>query len=293
MLSILIPVFNFDVRELVKELHQQCLDAQIPFEILGYDDGSKEAFRLLTRQIDLPYFRYKVMDKNIGRSAIRNRLAKDAKYDQLLFMDCDSKIISEKYIQHYLDHLSEAILLYGGRTYSETPPENLQYLLHWYFGKNREAIPARERAVHPYHSFMTNNFLISKSVFSTVQFNESIKQYGHEDTLFGLELKKQNISILHIDNPLEHIGLETTTAFLYKNRLAIENLLQLSKDNSEIETKLLSTSKKLGNWNLEGVVFLVFRLFESMLLKNLHSPNPKMWCLDFYKLGVLVRLKRV
>ena len=40
MLSILIPVYNYNVVPLVLELHKQCLECEIDFEILCQDDAS-------------------------------------------------------------------------------------------------------------------------------------------------------------------------------------------------------------------------------------------------------------
>ena len=41
MLSILIPTYNYNVVPLVLDLHKQCLECEINFEILVFDDGSK------------------------------------------------------------------------------------------------------------------------------------------------------------------------------------------------------------------------------------------------------------
>jgi hypothetical protein len=41
MLSILIPIYNYNAYPLVK-LHSQCLEAKIDFEIFCIDDASKE-----------------------------------------------------------------------------------------------------------------------------------------------------------------------------------------------------------------------------------------------------------
>lgn len=40
MLSILIPTYNYNVYPLVSELHRQCLECGIAFEIIVFDDGS-------------------------------------------------------------------------------------------------------------------------------------------------------------------------------------------------------------------------------------------------------------
>ncbi|RME04221.1 MAG: glycosyltransferase family 2 protein, partial [Bacteroidetes bacterium] len=41
MLSILIPIYNFNVVELVMELHRQATELDEPVEILAFDDGSE------------------------------------------------------------------------------------------------------------------------------------------------------------------------------------------------------------------------------------------------------------
>ena len=41
MLSILIPTYNYDITHLVYELHKQASEAEIDFEIICLDDGSK------------------------------------------------------------------------------------------------------------------------------------------------------------------------------------------------------------------------------------------------------------
>ena len=41
MLSILIPTYNYNIEALVAELHAQSTACDIDFEILCYDDGSK------------------------------------------------------------------------------------------------------------------------------------------------------------------------------------------------------------------------------------------------------------
>lgn len=106
MLSILIPIFNFDVRPLVSDLHGQCEAAGIGYEILCFDDGSTPEFKQKNKEIwKRPNVIYREMPKNLGRSAIRNALGKAARFEYLLFMDCDSRVVSPDFIQKYLDAL--------------------------------------------------------------------------------------------------------------------------------------------------------------------------------------------
>ena len=60
-----------------------------------------------------------------------------------------------------------------------------------------------------------------------VKFDERITKYGHEDTLFGFELKKNNTQITHIDNPVINGNLETNEEFIEKTEEGLLNLLKI------------------------------------------------------------------
>ena len=244
MISILIPIYNFDVCQLVADLKGQCEKLAIKYEIICFDDGSGEDYKTINRRVKSEHIQYQELPKNLGRSAIRNALGKAAKFPYLLFMDCDSKVVRADYMEKYIRETDPATLLYGGRCYASQMPEDESLRFHWYYGMKREVSPVSQRGKMPYHGFMTNNFLIPKDVFLRIQFDESLRQYGHEDTLFGLELKNRNIRIRHIDNPLEHLGLEPARTFLRKTRKGIENLLALYQEGKQIDTKLLRVFEK-------------------------------------------------
>ena len=75
MLSINIPVYNYEVSELVSQLAEQADDMQIVYEIRVYDDGSKESVKLKNCKITgLTGVIYKEIKTNLGRSAIRNKI---------------------------------------------------------------------------------------------------------------------------------------------------------------------------------------------------------------------------
>ncbi len=58
---------------------------------------------------------YKVLGSNIGRSAIRNLLAKDANYDLLLFLDADVIPVKDDFISKYITAFTESTqLIFGG-----------------------------------------------------------------------------------------------------------------------------------------------------------------------------------
>ncbi len=289
MLSILVPIFNFDVRPLVYDLYSQCEEAGIAYEIICFDDGSTPDFRQKNKEIwKRPNVIYRELPQNLGRSAIRNALGKAARFDYLLFMDCDSRVVSPNFIQSYLQHTAPEHLVYGGRCYSETPPADPSLRFHWHYGKEREQSTADARSRSPYHSFMTNNFLIPKHLFLNILFDETLKQYGHEDTLFGLELANKQVPILHIDNPLEHIGLEPVEVFLRKTEQGIENLVRLNRAGKRIETKLLKTLDTVKKWGLTTPIRWAFSHFKTLIVRQLNSEKPSLLLFDFYKLGMIL-----
>src|SRR5215204_5594360 len=103
MISILIPVFNVVVHSLVQELSSQLNDLSTEGEILIYDDFSEPIFKTQNQAVQsFPKVVYKELDKNYGRTKIRQTLAKEARYDWLLFIDSDSAIINNNYLNQYL-----------------------------------------------------------------------------------------------------------------------------------------------------------------------------------------------
>lgn len=291
MLSILIPSYNFDVRKLVHQLHQQGILLSVPFEIICLEDASLQKYVDLNQSINtLPFVTHRVLSDNMGRSKIRNYLATQAQYEYLLYMDCDSMPVSDAYLSNYIAAIQPNQLVYGGRCYQEEAPEDLIFYFHWYYGTHREQSTAQERQKNAYQSFMTNNFLIPKNIFQAIRFEESLTQYGHEDTLFGLELQQKKIAILHINNPLEHIGLELNHVFLNKSELAIQNLYTLhTKHSIQKEIKLLHFFLQTKRLYLHYPTLLLFFFLKKLLKKNLFSRHPQLALFDFYKLGYLIQ----
>lgn len=291
MLSILIPVYNFQIKDLVIDLARQCQACRIIFEIRCYDDQSEGRYKDLNRQVkEIEHVVYEELEKNIGRAAIRNRLADDARYSWLLFMDCDSSVVSANYLKNYLEHLSSNAVLCGGRVYADREPE-AKYHLHWQFGKSREQLPAARRAQNPYQSFMTNNFMIPKSVFSGIRFEEKIIQYGHEDTLFGIMLQRHGIEIIHLDNPLEHVGLEERDRFLEKTIQAIQNLHLLRKEGHQVETKLVRLALAMERLGIAGIIKTALGWGYPFVLYFLKKPGSGLFWLDIFKLYFYLKFK--
>jgi len=293
MISICIPIYNSDVRTLVHALKAQADSLNIVYELLLIDDASTNGCQKLNASLaTLPKVRYIELEKNIGRSAIRNLLAKEASCRYLIFMDSDVQLASPDYVQKYYECCREGIVCYGGKTnLPECPAPECR--LRWLYSVKREEPCAAERNLNPNRSFITYNFLIDKEIFRTVSFDETLKTYGHEDTVFGFRLLEAGIKVVHIDNPLLYCSFDDSITFIKKTELGIQNLASFYNNNIEnkngfaAEVKLLRAWKRLDSINITGFPALLFRIFRTAMLKNLTGKRPSIFVFDLYKLGYL------
>lgn len=294
MLSILIPIYNFCVREFVIELHRQAMQCKVIFEIRCYDDGSESRYCSMNRELEqLEHVIYKEIPENIGRSAIRNLLATEAAFPYLLFADCDSYPEYSDFIKRYINKLEPGTIIYGGRSYESKPPDDIKKYFRWFYGINREVFSTEHRSIHPYHSFQTNNFAIPADIFLSIRLNEQLIGYGHEDTLLGVELRNRNIPIIHIDNPLRHLCLEDHDEFLEKSRQGIKNLAFLLHQGTDVGIiRLARAYRHLRKRGLQSLFLWWFRGNKNRLLKKICSPRPSLRAFDLYKLGELTTAMR-
>ncbi|MGE0561867.1 MAG: glycosyltransferase family 2 protein [Flavobacteriales bacterium] len=294
MLSILIPIYNFDVVDFVKDLSNQASACKIDFEILCVDDGSITEFKTKNKELSiLNNVIYTELPQNIGRSKIRNLLAEKAQFEYLLFLDCDSKTNNSLFVRNYIENLKPGTVVYGGRNYANEAPSVKEIHFRWWYGVNREAISDRERRKQPYGSFMTNNFLIPKGIFNSIKLDEMLEGYGHEDTVFGLELKARKIPVLHIENPLCHIGLEGLHEFLQKTKEGIKNLhqlIQLGKVDESI--KLYRFYKLVNKLGLSNKIWKYYTKNKLAIEQKLTEKEPNLRWFDIYKLGYLISLTK-
>lgn len=198
-------------------------------EILLFDDGSEEPSRIANRKWrEHPLVEYREMGRNIGRAAIRNKLAQEAKGEYCLFLDNDSELVKPDFLETYWRYHQAAPVICGGRVYPASPPAENQ-VLHWLYGSRREVRNLTERRRKPAHGFQSNNFMIRRSLFQQIGFAEALSGYGHEDTLFGMELHRRKLEVLHIDNPVKHGSLESNADFLSKTKEGLTNLLLIEE----------------------------------------------------------------
>ena len=285
-LSILIPVYNWDCSQLIKDLHYQGLVLGIPYEIIVVDDCStdKELQQKSRLAADThENCRYFGQPHNIGRAAIRNFMADQAKYDKLLFLDCDSAVKDRDFLKKYVEVADKASVVCGGLIHPDEIPQKGLELRYLYEKSAANERSAGFRSKNPYLRFTSFSFLIDKSVFMAIRFDESYVGYGYEDVQFGHELEQNGVSILHIDNPLAHLGLENSEAYLNKTRQAVLNAFEHKEEIGD-SSKLLTHYNKVVKFRMRWLFRFIWAFFQKGMEKNLLGPKPKLRIFSLYKL---------
>lgn len=293
MISILIPIYNFDASSLLVELNRQSKLVDEEIEIIVFDDHSCkyiEENKIQAKNLNISYC---YLSKNIGRSRIRNTMSKAATQEFLLFLDGDVFPKCKQFIQVYINHItSNTEVIYGGRLHEKK--EKFKHRLRWKYGYFKEDKTIKERQKEPYLSLITNNLLIKKSVFENIYFDESLANYGHEDTLFAFELKKAKATITHIENPVIHKDIDDNLCFLNKTEMALENLKIIYTSNKipPEEIQLLKTYEVLKKLKLKNIFTKVFLHFESHIKNRLSSKHNSVLLFNIYKLGYFCKINR-
>lgn len=294
MISICIPVYNFDVSDLVNKLLSQLEGTS---EIILIDDASKKEFKIINQSLQSSRVKLIELEKNIGRSRIRNLFLKYAENPYLIFLDCDAEIISDVFLINYRKALDkETQVVCGGSVYSDECPSTDQ-VLRWKYGTKKESKPIALRSLNPYSSFMTSNFLVARALFEKIRFDERITQYGHEDTLFGIEMEENNVSIKHINNPVMNGDVDSNEVFIEKTELALKSLLQITLFYPKIEQlekhiSLLRLANKIKRLKLTWLFTSFYSINKGIIKKRLlQSKNPSLNIFNLYKLTYYLSLK--
>lgn len=286
MLSILLPVHNWPVAATIQSLWEQVNHFSLLFEIICCDNGSKPDLAREQQQMlaHLPHVRYIIKPEALSRSAVRNLLVRQAKYNKLLFIDGDAGKPPNDYIAKYLEHYEKPVVA-GGIGYEPKAPADKKQYLRWFYGQQREMLPLSERLKNPYNVLTFFNLMLDKQLLTDHPLDERLTQYGHEDTLFVMTLKKKGIPVLPINNRLVHKGLEDGETFLEKSKTAAQSLALLCNKHPELrQIKLAKTAFNLKKAYLDTLFVKSFELILPHCQKKLLSTRPSLKCLDAYKL---------
>lgn len=294
MISILIPTYNYSVVTLVNVLHKQVQTAEILYEIIVCDDASTD-LSIVKENKSIKNLECCTLIKNttnLGRTQTRQKLAETAKYNWLLFLDADVMPKYDTFINDYVANISNEIdLIFGGICYEEHKPE-IHKMLRWKYGISREKIPLEKRKKKPTLTINSGCFLIKKKIFLSVNSKMNYSGYGM-DLMFQHLLFQNRNTILHIDNPVIHLGLESNAEFIKKSLKAIETTVYLEKQ-MQINTPIKPLQKAYKRLKKNHLVYIFkncFKPFKNLVKRNLLSKNPSLFLFDIYRLYHYTNLK--
>ncbi|MCA6067102.1 glycosyltransferase family 2 protein [Chryseobacterium sp. RG1] len=289
-LSICIPVYNFDVRELVLDLKKEIEDNEIDAEIILIDDASEENFKIINSNLQSEVQKFIFLENNIGRSKIRNLFLDYTKGDYLLFLDCDVKIDNTNFLLNYLNEIEKNFwveLIYGNFKIDTLYSKSL---------RNRYSVEREifyEERSSDFSLFKTVNFIIKRKIFESFLFDERLRNYGYEDFVFAKLLESNQIKYFAFNNPVIHFDDTSNSAFLKKVDIGIDSLCKLSKDekskNFIKDIKVYDTAVKLRKIGVDSLVLFLYNFLNKIIKNNLLSENPSIKYLDIYKLNLLLK----
>ncbi len=284
MLSILIPLYNYNISELLNSVYSQCEHANIIYEIIILDDNSSTKQNKIINDKNVIFIKN---ESNIGRTETRQKLSKKAQYNWLLFLDADVLPVNTNFIENYFNKTKSINfdLCYGGLKYSAEKPSKNE-ILRWKYGIAKEDISPEVRKKKPFKNITSANLLIKKELFIDTNKDLIGNLYGY-DTIFSLKLIAKKAKVLHIENPVYHLGLESNEVYLKKKELSVETIFKLYK-NKKLNTgnnDLLKTFVFLKKIKLITLVASIFKQTKKILTRNILSSNPNIKLLNLYKLG--------
>lgn len=291
MLSFLIPTYDYDCTVLVRSLFEQASafkaahDGEFDFEILVADDASPDRRKLdgyhrLSQGGICSFF---PLEHNLGRARIRNFLAGKARFDHVVFIDCDAEVCTDDFVVRYWRAAGQGDVVCGSlRNPAVCPPGGE---LRYRYEKAAEAQRTVEfRRMRPYAYFTTFNVMFSRKVFEVLQFDERCVDYGYEDALMGVMLEKSGYTVAHIDNPLIHNGIDKNAVYMDKVEASLRVLYQLGEPLHSASA-LVRLEHRLRRQHLLSALRGIYALFGRRWRARLLGHHPSMALLKLYKLG--------
>ena len=182
--------------------------------------------------------------------------------------------------------------MFGGFAYKTAKPDN-NYLLRWTYGQKCEALTANERNANPYKVTIAANMLFRIKAFEALQLDSMGNLYAM-DYYFGALLKEKGIQILHLDNQVYHLGIETSQKYLRKKERAAETLLKLYSEDKihNHSNDLLRLFIQLKKLKLTSLMATIHQLLLPLIRKNLTGSNPNIIFLQIHKIGHMCYIYR-
>jgi hypothetical protein len=226
----------------------------------------------------------------VGRAAIRNFLASQAKYSWLLFIDCDMTVLNENFLSEYLKSEGGDVVDGGVRIGGDA--HQLKHNLRYLYEKNAEADhTATRRQQQPYHHLHTANLMVRSDVMQSCPFDERFRRYGYEDVLLGKHLKLKGYKVSHIDNPMGFNTFEGNAEFVAKTEESLQTL-NTFRDELRGYSNLLTVADGIHLGAVRSLLVAMFNIFGPLVRRNLCGKYPLLSLFKPYKLGYFLKLRK-
>lgn len=238
IISVLTPFYRDDPNNLLRALDLEASALKGAVEIIVLDDGTGD--RVLAagvartvKALALPA-RFICLRDNVGRSKGRNRMAREARGEWMLFLDSDMLPDSPRFLAAYLDLIAaeRPAVVCGGFSLKRTPRTRV-HALHRRMAMQSDCAPAKVRALEPEKNVFTSNLLVRRDVFETEAFDESFAGWGWEDVEWAMRVAKRH-AIRHVDNTATHLGLDTAPAMAAKYEQSAANFARVVNEHRGI-----------------------------------------------------------
>ena len=282
-LSVLIPNFNYVCLPLVRQLQTMLETAAIDYEIIVADDGSTDQKTVdANRPIaSLTNCQYIIRRENVGRAAIRNFLAQQARYAFLLFIDSDLTVVNSHFISKYIAQTDPYVIDGGVSVGDGLYDHNRRYLYEKAEEPNHTAVCRQAR---PYQHLHTANLLVRRDLMLQYPFDERFRQYGYEDVFYGKMLRQHQIPISHIDNPMGFCTFESNPDFVAKTEEGLRTLYRFRNDLRGY-SRLLTFVSGIHIPLILSLIRFWHRLFKKAERRNLCGSRPSLFIFKLYRLG--------
>lgn len=246
-LSVVIPFLRDDPRPLIASLLEQSAKDPRAMELILIDDGAPD--RALTDAVWLELDAAPcpatliVSRRNLGRSGARNRLADEAIADWVLFLDADMRIEPD-FLQRWRAAIDAARFdaAFGG--FEIDADDAARHPVHAALARAGDIASADARARIGASAVCASNLAVRRAFLARARFDEAYIGWGWEDVDWAVRAARTG-TLVHIDNPARHGGLEDVDALIAKFAASGRNHARLLDQAPEMRAQ---PSGRLALW---------------------------------------------
>ncbi|MGV3579369.1 glycosyltransferase family 2 protein [Brevundimonas sp.] len=236
--SVLIPFLRDDPSELLQLLDEEAASVAGAVELVVMDDGTNDAALTARLQSQIKAMalpaRLITLTKNEGRSKGRNRLADSARGGSLLFLDSDMRPDHRRFLWTWADLVAreDPAVAFGGFSLLQAPTD-ARFSVHRSMALKSDCVPYQERAKTPEKYVFTSNLLVRRDVFEAETFDAEFSGWGWEDVEWAMRVSRR-FTVVHVDNPATHMGLDTVEALAGKYEQSAGNFARVVARHPDI-----------------------------------------------------------